>query len=187
MNVVNQKNALRKEMLKKRALLNTSTKEKYDQWICDALLKKMEDLHCKTIHCYLPMATEINITPLIAKLLEEKITVIVPKTLPNRKLKNLVLKSLNAVEKGVFGTTYPSGNEEFEGELDFIIVPGLAFDSAMYRLGYGGGHYDNFMANHPFAHKIGAFYPFQEVEKVPSEDHDLPLDEILVNGGFLGG
>lgn len=178
--VIDQKKHVRKEMLMKRATLIPSAKKNYDQWVCNSLLKKIEDLHCKTVHCYLPMGTEINITPLIAILLEKKITVVAPKTLPNRTLKNLVLTSIDAVEKGIFGTTYPAGEEVFDGKLDLIIVPGLAFDAHKYRLGYGGGYYDNFMSNHPFAYKIGAFYPFQEVEKVPSEDHDLPIDEILV-------
>ena len=60
-----------------------------------------------------------------------------------------------------------------------IIVPGLAFDAQNYRLGYGGGYYDNFIVNHAQAKKIGIFYPFQKVEKVPVEAHDFPLDKIL--------
>jgi 5-formyltetrahydrofolate cyclo-ligase len=128
---------------------------------------------------------EINIFPLIEQLLENKMTVVTPKTLPKRQLKHLVLKSLNELEKGVFGTKYPAGDEVFEGEYDLIIVPGLSFDNNNYRLGYGGGYYDNFMVNHTKAKKIGIFYPFQEMEEIPLESHDVRLDEILVNKDFL--
>ena len=184
MTIIDLKKNLRKEMLMKRAKLNKISKRKYDEWICNSLLKKIEDAKYKTIHCYLPMGTEINITSLIERLLEMNLTLVAPKTLPKRKLENLVLTSLDEVEKGVFGTTHPRGEAIFDGEFDLIIVPGLAFDSANYRLGYGGGYYDNFMVHHPHAHKIGIFYPFQHVEKIPSELHDIILDEILVDKNF---
>ena len=184
MTVINHKKELRKEMLIKRGCLNKTTKAIYDQWICDSFLKIIEDAQFKRIHCYLPMGTEINISPLLAKLLHQKLTIVAPKTLPKSKLQNLVLKSLDEVEKGVFGTTHPAGDDLFEDDFDLIIVPGLAFDLTNHRLGYGGGYYDNFIVNHPHAKKIGIFYPFQEIEKVPLESHDVRLDEILVNKSF---
>ena len=184
MTVSDQKKNLRKQMLFKRAKLSKLAKAQYDQWLCQWLWKKIEEHHFKTIHCYLPMGTEINIFPLIETLLEKKMTVVAPKTLPKRKLKNLVLKSLDELEKGIFGTVHPTGGKEFDGEYDLIIVPGLSFDSKNYRLGYGGGYYDNFIVNYPLAKKIGIFYPFQEVEKIPLEPHDVRLDEILVGKDF---
>ena len=184
MTVIDQKKDLRKEMLIKRAKLSKSEKAQYDQWICDALLETIEEHDYKTIHCFLPMGAEVNIFPLIETLLTNGLTVVTPKTLPKRRLKNLVLKSLDELEKGVFGTVHPAGGEEFNGEYDLIIVPGLSFDSNKYRLGYGGGYYDSFMINHPSAKKIGIFYPFQEVEKIPTEDHDIRLDEVLVGDGI---
>lgn len=87
-----------------------------------------------------------------------------PKTLPKRKLKNLVLNSLDEVENGVFGTTYPMGEELFEGEYDLIIVPGLSFDCNNYRLGYGGGYYDNFIVNYPHAKKLEYFTLFRKLK-----------------------
>lgn len=185
MGIIELKKELRKEMLVKRVKVDKSAKVKYDQWICDSLLNIIVHSGFKTIHCYLPMGTEINIAPLLEKLLKMGLTLVAPKTLPKRKLKNLVLKSLDEVEKGVFGTTYPSGEEVFEGTFDFIIVPGLAFDSNYYRLGYGGGYYDNFIVNQPSAKKVGIFYPFQEVDEVPIEGHDIKLDDILVNRNAL--
>jgi 5-formyltetrahydrofolate cyclo-ligase len=185
MTIIDQKKKLRKEMLFKRAKSSKLARVKYDESICQSLWEIIEKHDFKTIHCYLPMGTEINIFPLIEQLLENKMTVVTPKTLPKRQLKHLVLKSLNELEKGVFGTKYPAGDEVFEGEYDLIIVPGLSFDNNNYRLGYGGGYYDNFMVNHTKAKKIGIFYPFQEMEEIPLESHDVRLDEILVNKDFL--
>ena len=55
----------------------------------------------------------------------------------------------------------------------------MAFDDSKYRLGYGGGYYDGFLANQPLALKVGVFYSFQEVAEVPKEAHDLHLDRIV--------
>ncbi|MFT4755084.1 MAG: 5-formyltetrahydrofolate cyclo-ligase, partial [Salibacteraceae bacterium] len=66
-----------------------------------------------------------------------------------------------------------------EGHYDLIIVPGLAFDNQNFRVGYGGGYYDGFLANQNEALKVGVFYGFQEVESVPTESHDLVLDSII--------
>jgi len=183
--IADKKKVLRKEMLLKRANLLHLEKKKYDEWICNSLWNIIKTEQFKKVHCYLPMGTEIDITPLIDKMLHAKITVVTPKTLPKRKLQHLMLTSLNELEQGVFGTSYPANATEFFGTYDLIIVPGLAFNCLNYRLGYGGGYYDNFMAQHPNSRKIGICYPFQFVENIPLETHDLELDKILVDLNFL--
>jgi 5-formyltetrahydrofolate cyclo-ligase len=185
MKIGEQKKKLREQMLLKRKTLSRATKAEYDSWVCTSLLRMIADRNCKTIHCYIPMKGEINIIKLVESLLELGLTVVAPKTLPNRKLKNLVLTSLGDIEKGVFGTVHPAEDNEYVGEYDLIIVPGLAFDIDNCRLGYGGGYYDNFVVQHPKASKVGIFYPFQEVEKTPTESHDVRLDDILVNRDFI--
>ena len=70
--------------------------------------------------------------------------------------------------------------DRFNGRYDLIIVPGLAFDNRNYRVGYGGGYYDNFLVMQPESFKVGIFYPFQKVDVVPVEPHDICLDTILV-------
>lgn len=179
--VIKQKKDLRKEMLIKRARLKLSYKKEYDLWVCNELEKIIDLNDYKTIHAYLPMGKEIDINPLLQNLLNKNITVVTPKTLPKRQLENRVLTSLTDIEKGVFGTTHPANPDEYKGTFDLIIIPGLAFDNKNYRLGYGGGYYDNFIVNHPKAYKLGIFYPKQKVAKVPIENHDVRLDKILLN------
>ncbi len=177
--ILEQKEALRKEMYKKRARNTPVAKKEYDLWICAQLEQVVKERKVKTIHTYLPMGTEIDIRPFIQKALDQNIKVISPKTLPKRQLENLELHSLNEVEKGVFGTSCPASSIIYSGDYDIIIVPGLAFDNQKYRLGYGGGYYDTFLEQHPNAFKVGIFYPFQEVTSVPKEKHDMCLDTIL--------
>jgi 5-formyltetrahydrofolate cyclo-ligase len=179
MTIIEEKKRLRKQMLFERTTLDKQKKEEYDQWICQSIWEIICNHSFKNVHCYLPMGTEINISPLIEKMLNENIIVVTPKTLPKRELQNLILRSLNELEKGVFGTSHPANAKEFLGQYDLIIVPGLAFNDANFRLGYGGGYYDNFMAQYPEAYKLGICYSFQKVEHIPLETHDVKLDAIL--------
>lgn len=173
------KKSLRQEMLAKRLSIITAKKTEYDTWICNQLLDLIIQRNAKVVHAYLPMGNEIDITPLLEELLKTGITVITPKTLPKRVLENRVLHNLQAVEKGVFGTTHPLEADIYQGHYDLAIVPGLAYDNDNYRLGYGGGYYDSFLVQHPEIFKVGICYPFQMVTKVPRENHDLQLDKII--------
>ena len=65
------------------------------------------------------------------------------------------------------------------------IVPGLAFTRTGARLGYGGGWYDRLLAGaDPSAVFLGVAYPFQMVEELPSEPHDIRLTDVVVAEGF---
>lgn len=68
-----------------------------------------------------------------------------------------------------------------------VLVPLLAFDGAGYRLGYGGGYYDRTMDSmREFPTPplfIGVGYSMQEVDQLPTEAHDAPLDGILTELG----
>ncbi len=179
MTIDEQKKELRKEMLGKRKQLDAVTKSFYDNWICSELLNLINQENYQVIHSYIPMAGEINITPLLEDLLQLNITVICPKTLPKRQLENRKLISLSELETGVMKTQHPATANLYNGNYDLIIVPGLAFDDNNFRLGYGGGYYDNFIAGHKEAFKVGVFYPFQKVNAVPLESHDERLSKII--------
>ena len=179
MTIKEQKKSLRLSMLSARSAMDQSAKKAYDKDICEALGHEINKRECKVIHAYIPMANEINILPLLEHLLYTNIKVVCPKTLPARVLENRVLHSLNVLETGIKGTLHPAEADVYNDQYDFIIVPGLAFDANKFRLGYGGGYYDNFLAQQPNAIKTGIFYPFQKVNMVPKEPHDICLDDII--------
>lgn len=180
MSIKIQKKELRDQMLAERKDIKPVHKRKYDRWICSELDRIIGERNSEVVHAYIPLLMEINIAPLLRDLLKRNITVVCPKALPKRVLHNRVLTSFDDLEKGVMGTQHPANPEEYTGPIDLVIVPGLAFDSDRYRIGYGGAYYDTFLAKYPDAHKVGIFYPFQKVEHVPREDHDLQLDDLLV-------
>jgi 5-formyltetrahydrofolate cyclo-ligase len=175
-----QKKSLRKSIIAQRDAIDVSDKGLLDTQICSQLQQLIEQRKCKTVHAYIPMGSEIDIQPLLKWMLQKQIKVVTPKTLRNRKLQHLVLNSLDALEIGLFGTSHPSNSKEYKGTYDFIIVPGLAFDDNNYRLGYGGGYYDTFLAEHPNAFKVGVGYAFQKLKTIPKETHDACLDLVVL-------
>lgn len=87
--------------------------------------------------------------------------------------------NLNA---GAFGILEPEGAPFTDySVVDLIVVPGVAFDAAGGRLGRGRGYYDRFLKNSGLAgvYKIGIAFSFQLVDRVPVEQHDIRMDEVL--------
>lgn len=171
---------LRTNMLSQRQTLDNSAIAYHSYNLCEKLKSETLKLKAKTVHTFLPMSNEVDLYPFIRWCLNTNITVITTKTLKNRTLKHLVLHSLSDLTDGVFGTKHPATEEEHQGDIDIIIVPGLAFDNSNMRLGYGGGYYDTFLVNHPKAIKIGVGFPFQLIDQVPVEEHDVRLNRILI-------
>lgn len=156
-------------------------KEVLDQALNQKLQDFVSEMNPNVVHTYLPMGHEINLYPTIQYLLDSKIVVVCPRALTKPKMKHLRLESLDMLEEGKYGTRHPSGGQEYNGDLDLIIVPGLAFNSGKFRLGYGGGYYDYFLSSKPNAVKIGLFYTFQLENNLMTEPHDIPLDYIITN------
>ena len=67
-----------------------------------------------------------------------------------------------------------------------VIVPGIVFDKNGHRIGYGYGYYDRFFhkldAN---VKKIGFAFDFQVVDKIPEEQHDVPMDVVITEKRVL--
>ena len=64
--------------------------------------------------------------------------------------------------------------------LQVAIIPGSVFDRRGFRLGYGGGYYDRFLAlEAPQALRIGLAFEVQLVDHLPEESHDVPMDMLV--------
>jgi 5-formyltetrahydrofolate cyclo-ligase len=64
--------------------------------------------------------------------------------------------------------------------IDWVLVPGVAFDRAGRRLGYGGGYYDRLLPQlRPDAHRAAGAFELQLVERVPAAAHDVVMDALV--------
>jgi 5-formyltetrahydrofolate cyclo-ligase len=63
--------------------------------------------------------------------------------------------------------------------IDWVLVPGVAFDTAGHRLGYGGGYYDRLLPQlRSDAARIAGGYEMQLVDRVPAAPHDVPVQAL---------
>jgi 5-formyltetrahydrofolate cyclo-ligase len=63
-------------------------------------------------------------------------------------------------------------------------VPGVLFDRRGFRIGRGGGYYDRFLAALAGGVRIGLIYDEFLVDRVPTEDHDVPVDAVITPSGL---
>lgn len=81
---------------------------------------------------------------------------------------------------GRFGVLEPvSGELIHPSEIDFALIPGVAFDISGNRLGRGKGFYDRLLPQLVNALKVGIAMPFQLVDHVPVEAHDFSMDLVI--------
>jgi 5-formyltetrahydrofolate cyclo-ligase len=91
-------------------------------------------------------------------------------------------------EKGAYGLQEPLTHlpvfdpEENSGKNVLCVVPAVVYDRRGYRVGYGGGYYDKFIAKHDGAKTVGWCYDFQVVEKdLPKDEWDRRLDALITD------
>lgn len=71
-----------------------------------------------------------------------------------------------------------------KADIDLLIVPGLLFDKSGYRIGFGGGYYDRFMADFTNV-TVSLVSNVQVMEDIPKETFDLPVDYLITEDGIL--
>ena len=84
------------------------------------------------------------------------------------------------LQAGAFGILEPTGKlfTDYK-KIDVAVVPGMAFDKEGRRLGRGKGYYDRFLRLLPNTYKIGICFSWQLVDHVPTDEHDILMDQVL--------
>ena len=135
--------------------------------------------NAKTIYGYLPYNQEVRTVPMLEQALKDGKKVAVPKVYGD-EMKFLYLDDLSKVSKGYAGIPEPIADEPVaDDETALVLMPGLAFDLAGHRIGYGGGFYDKFLAAEPNHPTLALCYEFQMLPELHTEEHDIPVDTVL--------
>ncbi len=172
--MVNSKAALRKELLAlRKAALSCELS------ITD-LKAHPEFIRAEVVFCYVSAHGEVGTRKLVEELLGEK-EVVVPYCVDKKG--NMICVKINSsgdLKEGSFGIPEPENPIEFPKEkIDFAIVPGIAFDKEGYRLGYGKGYYDKFLADIK-AYKLGVCQKEFFKDLLPHDEYDVKMDRVLL-------
>ena len=136
------------------------------------------------VAAYWRIRDELDCQPILVRLMDSNQTVVLPVVLgPEEPLDLRVWEQGASLYEAGFGTLAPSELAP-KAEPDIVIMPLLGFDKQGTRLGYGGGYYDRTLASMRKKPKlIGLAFAAQELEAIPREAHDVPLDAIVTEAG----
>ncbi len=139
---------------------------------------RLADAHIVLLYSALP--DEVPTLPLLNRLSTEGKTVLLPRVVSDTDMELRRYTGPNDLEQGAFGIMEPTGElfTDYD-DIDVAVVPGMAFDREGHRLGRGKGYYDRFLARLPHTYKIGVCFPFQLVDLVPADAHDILMDEVI--------
>lgn len=135
-----------------------------------------------TVMLYASMPEEIDLFPLMEKLISAGKRIALPEITGRGTMEARELAAMDALIDGAFDIPTPDparGAQIPPEEIDVVIVPGAAFDADGGRLGLGGGYYDRFLPRAVHAERLVLAFDFQIVPAVPMAAWDARVDRIL--------
>lgn len=182
MDIRQQKEKLRENLLNQRESIPEPEFYGASAEIIEQLKEQNEFQGANTIHCYVSMNNrrEVETRELIKEMLNKGRQVVVPITnFENVSLTHVELTSYGDLKVNKWGVLEPQKRREISPEkIDLVVVPMVGADMDCNRIGYGKGFYDRFLKEVECP-KIGLIFDQNIVEKIPTEDFDIPLDKII--------
>ena len=163
----------------------TAKKEKSEN-ICFQIQNMEKYKSAKVIACYKALLHEVELNSLIEDAIAKGKSVLFPRV-NNSELDFYKVSEMhkNLFEKSNFGVEEPK--EECEkfldlNKIDLIIVPGVCFDKAGNRLGFGKGYYDRLLQKID-AYSVGVCFKEQLADEgvIPTDTHDKKVNEVIWN------
>lgn len=177
--IENEKKKVRKEYTLVRSKIEN--KKEKSNLIFSKIIETKSFKESKIIAMYKNINSEVNTAELIKYSINIGKTVVLPKVEENE----LRFYKINSIDeklfKSKFGIEEPSGIKENLVDnkfIDLVIVPGICFDTEKNRLGFGKGYYDRFLKQKDFK-TIGICFDEQITKKVPTNDNDMKVKEII--------
>lgn len=184
--------SIRADTLRKRDKLTIVRRTSYSKRIVQNVLEWIEQSkHCsfEKVMVYLSMNSEVETWELcevltkqgrqvIAPVVDIESGKLIPKRIQNVK-DDLVRHRFGMMEPNESCPVFP------HDQIQLILVPGIAFDLAGNRLGYGKGFYDRFLPTCPNAVTIGLAFQMQIVENIYPQPWDVPVQHVFTENGKI--
>lgn len=172
----NEKKELRASVLSR--LPSVPNREKREREVSAACLALAEKVGAKKVGVYLSGKGELSLDPLINDLFDRPVRVYAPVVVSESDMVFVEIKKGEPFALNRFGLREPILKDEREEDFDVLFIPLAAFDENKNRLGKGKGYYDRFLQGKTTL-KVGVAFIEQKVEKVPTEETDVPLDLVI--------
>lgn len=183
------KSSLRSNYLTARRRIDPATKAALDARILERLAGFGIYADAALVLAYVSYGNEVDTRAVIESALASGKRVAVPRVLPHKhKMDFYEIDGMDDLAEGFKGILEPKrGLCSPLGTVDLLgsvcLVPGLVFDAAGHRIGYGGGYYDRFLQFYP-GDKIALARSTQvSSNPLPTESRDVPVDFIVTDHG----
>jgi 5,10-methenyltetrahydrofolate synthetase len=182
--------ALRRQVLAARDQLAPDVRAKAAAEIVARLAALPSFRAARAVLLTLPFRGEWDTLPIVNAALGAGQAVVVPRVNVAARMLELhaIVDPLRDIGAGLQGIPEPLSHCEAvaPAAIDWVLVPGVAFDRAGRRLGYGGGYYDRLLPSLPrHAPRIAGAFRVQLVNRVPAGPHDIAVDAIVTEAEVI--
>ncbi|KAK0495967.1 5-formyltetrahydrofolate cyclo-ligase [Armillaria luteobubalina] len=194
-----EKRAMRKALSSTLKNISPAVIEEQSKAVADRVLAFDAFRESKTISCYLSMPTmELDTSTLVQEIVRSNKTLYVPKISPDGRMDFLEIHGaddIKSLSSGLWGIREPGSTwngiprrnalDAVCDKLDMILVPGVAFDRTLSRLGHGKGYYDKYISEYEASGRprpllVALALEEQVVDSIlPVDDHDQKMDMIV--------
>ncbi|RLL44904.1 5-formyltetrahydrofolate cyclo-ligase [Oceanobacillus piezotolerans] len=179
---------IRQNIIKKLKNVSETERNRVDAKLFEELISSSYWKNAKRIGVTVSNGFEWNTKPIIEEGWKQGKAMCVPKCYPTLKeLKFFELEKFDQLEIVYYNLQEPKPSETIEvkkNEMDLIIVPGIVFDRRGYRIGFGGGYYDRFLANYK-KHTVSILHSLQLMDEIPVDEHDIAINTLITEKGFV--
>ena len=179
------KSLLRQQCRKTRAGLGEETRVRASESICAHLEQWTLFQQSEAILTYMPIKGEVDLTALLARHLEKRW--ILPRIIPKEDHR-MVFHPYDPARliRHPFGMAEPAADSPTVDarQIQLVLVPGLAFDRQGWRLGYGGGYFDRFLANFSGV-SVGVVFRALLLDEAPRGPFDVPMQWLATEVGVF--
>ena len=177
------KQTIRRRVLTARDALSEDERRRKSKAIVEQAQLLPEIANATTLMLFVSFGSEVDTDELIASALASGKAVYLPKVLASRLMTACrVDDPSRQLEPGTWGIPEPRDGlpEASPQTLDAVVVPGVVFDTAGARYGYGGGFYDSYLPlTRPGVPRVALAFDLQVMKSLLVAPHDLAVDVIV--------
>ena len=171
----------KKEFRKKERLVDIPNREEKNKLIAKRVIELCSSY--KVVGVYLSTPNEVETDGIIEELLKQGKIVAAPR-IENSELVFHKLESIKDIDLNKYHIREPLFSNEVIDNIEIMIVPGIAFDIAKNRIGYGKGYYDRYLERLNMAEALNvktvmAAYSLQKVSHIPTDITDIRPERIV--------
>lgn len=194
------KSSIRSELLRAREMMNPMSKDILSNTIFNNLINLQEFYKAHTVFLYASKGNEVDTTELIEYCLKQGKRIALPCSYMTNGLPKMEFYTINSRAdlipgyKGIYEPDRRKTSVKKTEEMpDAIIVPGVAFDYNLNRVGYGKGFYDSYFNQKGYTNDlmkpylIGLCYDFQTAYDIAEEPGDVKMNIVVTENGYIYG